>query len=364
MNKTVQLLKQIDEEEIAKAFAEAKKNADSPEAVSRIVDKIVKKTGVTNPAGQAYLSNFTNSMLLGEAAMDEIPELAIATPLDRAYQLKKASYDGMDELRDSIHSEVSGFPKLGNKIEISPEYNSKFWGRSDRSGILLHQPDYVPLNFRIGVNKHEYGHQFEDVIKLALAKLDHLKTVGLKDPRVAADYEKTKSALFNMYKKYPDIKKFIEDKSIIRFKNEKYNEMAPAYAQGIEGKTSPSDFEKAMTRGHMFKRNYEFDNLMNALKGGLKNVKSVGVGMVPAAAAAAIAAYSPDSMAGEAAKTSMKVMEEGDPLSMLIPANVNENEEAEVQKMIQEQKATQAPGSTDDKWYGRKWSKVKDLLGK
>jgi hypothetical protein len=358
MSKTVKILKQIDEEEIPKAFAKIRKQADSPEAVKRVVDDIVKKTGITNPAGQAYLSNFTNSMLLGETALDEIPELAILTPEDRASKLKKASYEGMDELRDSIRSEVSGFPKLGNKIEISPEYNSKFWGRSDRSGVLLHQPDYVPLNFKIGVNQHEYGHQFEDAIKLAVAKLDHLKTLGLKDPKIAADYEKTKSALFNMYKKYPDIKKFTEDDDIIKFKNEKYNELAPTYAQEIEGKTSPADFEKAMTRGHMFKRNYEFDNLMNALKGGLKKVKSVGVGMIPAAAAGAVAAYSPKSMAGEAAKTALKVIDEGDPLSMLMPSSINENEDEEVQKMLQNQK------DKENKIIGRRWSKVKNLLEK
>jgi hypothetical protein len=364
MSKTLKILKQIDEEEIPKAFLEARKHSNSPEAISRIVDKIVDRSEVSNPSGKALLANFVNGMLLGEVALDEIPELAILSPEERAKLLKKTSYSGMDELRDSVESTKFKYPKLGNKLDISPEYNPKFWGMSDRSGILLHQPSDVPLNFLTGVNLHEYGHQYDDAIRLALKKIKHLQTLDLKDPSVSSEYNKTKSALFEMWKKYPEIERTVTDQDLPSFKSNPYNVTHPRAAAAIGGVTSPNELSKSLTAGHMFKRNYEFDNLVKALKGGMKTVKGVGIGMIPAAAAGAIAAYSPDSMAGEAAKTSMKIMEEGDPLSMLMPSKVNENEEADVEKMIQEQKAIQAPGSTEDKWYGRRWSKIKDSLGK
>ena len=365
-SRTVKILKQLDKEEIPKAFAEIKKHADSPEAVQNVVNKLItNKLGITNPAGQAYASNYTNSMLLGEAAFDEIPELAIMSPLDRALKAREVSYGGMDKLRDSIKSEVLWeYPKLGNKVQISPEYNSNIWGSSSLPGIVLYQHPDIPLNFLLGVNLHEYGHQFDDATRLAIKKLQDLKSRGLNNPKIAAEFEKTKNALSDMWKKYPEIKSTIQDTDLPYFRSQPNNDIAPAAAQAMSLASTPAQFEKELTKGHMFKRNYEFDNLMRALKGGMRTVKGVGVGMIPAAAAGAIAAYAPDSMAGETAKTATKIMNEGDPLSMLTPENVNENEEAEVQKMIQEQKSKQAPGSTDNKWYGRRWSKVKDLLGK
>jgi hypothetical protein len=359
MSKTLQILKQIEEEEIAKAFAEARKNADSPEALNRIVDNIVKRVGIENPTGKAYLSNFVNGMLLGEAAFDEIPELSIMSPEERALKLREISYGGLDKLRDSIESDILKYPKLGNKIEISPEYNPRYWGKSDLSGILLH-----PMSFLTAVNLHEYGHQFDDATRLALRKLRDLQDRGLQNPAIKKEYDKTKMALFEMWKKYPEIGKTIQDKDLPYFKSRPYSAPATEIAEATGQATLPSELEKELTKGHMFKRNYEFDNLRNALKGGMKAVKGVGVGMIPAAAAGAVAAYSPDSMAGEAAKTALKVVDEGDPLSLLTPSNVNENEEAEVQQMVAEQKAQQPAGSTDDKWYGRRWSKIKDILGK
>jgi hypothetical protein len=364
MNRTVKILKQIDEEEIPKAFAKIRKQADSPEAVKRVVDDIVKKTDVEPPAKKAILANLINAMLLGEAAFDEIPEVVIASPAERASALKKASYSGLDELRDSIRSEQFNYPTFTNRIKISPEYNTKSWGRSDSSGILLYQPPDVPMNFLTGVNLHEYGHQYDDAVQLAVRKIKHLQSLNLQDPDVAKEYNKTKDALSVMLKKYPDIEKTIKDKDLPTFQSKPLDEDTPKIANLTKGIESPSELAEELTAGHMFKRNYEFDNLMKALKGGLKAVKGVGVGMIPAAAAGAVAAYSPKSMAGEAAKTALKVADEGDPLSLLTPSDVNEDEEAEVQKMIQEKKATQIPGATDSKWYGRKWSKIKNLLEK
>jgi len=364
MSKTLKLLKQIDEEEIPKAFAEARKRSDDSKAVRRIIDSIVNKTEVTNPTGKALLSNFTTGMLLGETALDEIPELAIMSPEDRAQKLKKVSYSGLDELRDSIESQKYRYPKMENKLEIKPEYNPDFWGRSSIEGVLLNQPSDAPMNFLAGVNLHEYGHQYDDAMRIALRKLKHLQTLDMKDPEIAKEYDKTKKALFEMSKKYPEIKSTITDKDLLNYKSEPYNFFQPSVDQNIAGVTTPSELEQGLTKGHFFKRNYEFDNLMKALKGGMRTVKGVGIGMIPAAAAGAIAAYSPDSMAGEAAQTALKVVDEGDPISLLMPSSLNENEEVEVQKMIQEQKAKQAPSSTDKKWYGRRWSKVKDLLGK
>ena len=364
MSKTVKILKQIDEEEIPKAFAKIRKNADSPEAVKRIVDDIVEKTEVPHPAGKALLSNYTNSMLLGEAAFDEIPEIVLATPAQRASVLKKASYSGLNELRDSIRSEKFNYPTFANAVKISPEYNPDFWGKSDRSGIFLSQPPDVPMNFLTGVNLHEYGHQYDDAIRLAVRKIKQLQSLDSQDPEVIKEYNKTKNALSVMLKKYPDIEKTVKDTDLLNFQSKPYDWDKPNIANIEKGIESPSELAKELTSGHMFKRNYEFDNLMKALKGGLKAVKGVGVGMIPAAVAGAAAAYSPNSMAGEAAKTALKVADEGDPLSLLMPSAANEGEEAEVQKMIREQKATQIPGSTDSKWYGRKWSKIKNLLEK
>jgi hypothetical protein len=364
MSKTVKILKQIDEEEIPKAFSKIRKNANSPEAVKRIVDDIVEKTEVSHPAGKALLSNYTNSMLLGEAAFDEMPEVVLATPAQRASALKNASYSGLNELRDSIRSEKLNYPAFGNVVKISPEYNPEFWGKSNRSGILLSQPPDVPMNFLTGVNLHEYGHQYDDAIRLAVRKMKQLQSLDSKDPDVIKEYNRTKNALSVMLKKYPDIEETIKDKDLLDFESKPYDWDKPKIANIEKGIESPSELAKELTSGHMFKRNYEFDNLMKALKGGLKAVKGLGVGMIPAAAAGAVAAYSPDSVAGEAAKTALKVTDEGDPLSLLMPLAANEGEEAEVQKMVQKQKTKQIPGATDSKWYGRKWSKIKNLLEK
>jgi hypothetical protein len=362
MSKSLQILKQIDDEEIAKAFAEAKKNADSPEAINRIVDNIVKKAGIDNAPGKAYLSNWVNAMLLGEAAFDEIPELSIMSPEERALKLREVSYGGLDKLRDSVESKILKYPKLGNKIEISPEYNPTSWGKSNLSGIYLNQPSEVPLNFLTAVNLHEYGHQFDDATRLALRKLKDLQMRDLKNPEVKKDYEKTKEALLNLIKKYPETKSTIQDKDLSDFKSRPYSSSATEVAEATGQAILPSELEKELIKDHMFKRNYEFDNLLKALKGGMKTVKGVGIGMIPAAAAGALAAYSPDSMAGETAKTALKVMDEGDPLSLLTPPSLNENEEKEIQKMIEEQKAKQSAADTADKWYGQRWSKIKDLV--
>jgi exonuclease VII large subunit len=58
------------------------------------------------------------------------------------------------------------------------------------------------------------------------------------------------------------------------------------------------------------------------------------VGLLPAAASAAIAAYAPES---KAATIAQKVADEGDPTSVLFPGGAGEGEEEEIAKMREEQ---------------------------
>lgn len=62
------------------------------------------------------------------------------------------------------------------------------------------------------------------------------------------------------------------------------------------------------------------------------------VGLLPAAASAAIAAYAPESKADTIAKTISRATEEGDPSSLLFPGGAGEGEEGEIEKMREEQR--------------------------
>jgi hypothetical protein len=64
-------------------------------------------------------------------------------------------------------------------------------------------------------------------------------------------------------------------------------------------------------------------------------LKSV-LGILPAAAAAALAAYSPDSKATTVAKTVARIADEGDPTSFLFPEGAGEGEDEEVMRMKKE----------------------------
>jgi hypothetical protein len=62
------------------------------------------------------------------------------------------------------------------------------------------------------------------------------------------------------------------------------------------------------------------------------------VGLLPAAAAAGIAAYAPESKASTVASTVARAVDEGDPLSAIFPPEAGEGEEEEVKKMYEEAK--------------------------
>lgn len=70
-----------------------------------------------------------------------------------------------------------------------------------------------------------------------------------------------------------------------------------------------------------------------------KKLKTSLVGILPGLAAAALSAYSPESKAATVAKTVSRVVDEGDPTSMLIPGGVGEGEEDEVARMREEAKS-------------------------
>jgi len=115
--------------------------------------------------------------------------------------------------------------------------------------------------------------------------------------------------------------------------------------------------EESYKLGHHFKDIYEPRELVREVKGlpedtkvtkeiikqskksGLKplaftRLRSL-VGLLPGLAAAGLAAYAPDS---KAAQVSSKVIEEGDPTSMLFPSEAGTGEEQEVKKMYEEEK--------------------------
>jgi hypothetical protein len=68
-----------------------------------------------------------------------------------------------------------------------------------------------------------------------------------------------------------------------------------------------------------------------------KKLKSI-LGILPAAAATALSAYSPESKAASIAKTVSRVADEGDPISFLFPEGAGEGEDKEVMRMREEQK--------------------------
>jgi hypothetical protein len=115
--------------------------------------------------------------------------------------------------------------------------------------------------------------------------------------------------------------------------------------------------EKSFKPGHHFKDIYEPRELIREVKGLPEDVKLTKeivkqskksglrtspftklrslVGLLPGLAAAGIAAYAPES---KAAQVPAKVIEEGDPTSILFPPEAGAGEEEEIKKMYEEAK--------------------------
>jgi hypothetical protein len=62
------------------------------------------------------------------------------------------------------------------------------------------------------------------------------------------------------------------------------------------------------------------------------------LGILPAAAATALSMFAPESKASTVAKTAARVIDEGDPTSLLFPEGAGEGEDREVQKLNEENK--------------------------
>lgn len=346
-------------------FKQLKKYANDPEQLENYLNQTLEKRipSSVGTSTKAYETDRLLHSLLGEAALDEIPGLQNKSLLESLQEVKDVSNKGLGDLEKSV--DVN--PKIS--VEDLEPFEKRAGGRirgvfSAPIGTKISKDLDIPKNTEIrqgaiGTSLHESGHSLDEVAKRLAQIQDELEK--RKDPeykrkkfrKVNVDKEdlnfyemltddelfrynqNVKDKLEQYIKNNPDkLQKMISDPGISKFKTQR----VPKFLTS-EKPLKPLEAQNLYSGAdHWFKRNFPFENLKNVLKGGLKTVRGVGVGLIPATAAALTAAYSPDSKADEIAKTTKKITDEGDPLSFIFPSEAGEGEEAEIEKMYEEAK--------------------------
>lgn len=340
-------------------FKQLKKYANDPEQLENYLNQTLEKR-IPQSVGtstKAYETDRLLHSLLGEAALDEIPGLQNKPIEDALLEVKDVSNKGLSNLERSV--DVN--PKL--KVEDLDKYRKNIRGVfSPTLGTRVSDKIDIPKNIEsrqsaIGTSLHESGHSLDEVAKRLAQIQDEL------EKRSDPDYKKKKFRKINVDKKDLNFYEMLTDEELFRYnedvkdKLEEYIKNNPEKLQKMYSDPGMSKFSSQQVPrfltsevplkpleaqklysggGHWFKRNFPFENLKNVLKGGIKTVRGVGIGLIPATAAALTAAYSPDSKADEIAKTAKKITDEGDPLSFIFPSEAGEGEEEEIKKMYEE----------------------------
>jgi hypothetical protein len=346
-------------------FKQLKKYSNDPEQLENYLNQTLEKR-IPSSVGTTTKATETDRLLhnlLGEAALDEIPGLQNKPLIEALQEVKDSSNKGLGDLERSVDIN----PKIS--VEDLKPYEERAKGRirgvfSAPIGTKVSKDLDIPKNIEsrqstIGTSLHESGHSLDEVAKRLAQIQDEL------EKRSDPEYKRKKFRKVNVDKEDLNFYEMLTDDELFRYnqnvkdKLEQYVKNNPDKLQKMFSDPGMSKFQsqkvpKFLTNekplkpleaqklysgaGHWFKRNFPFENLKNVLKGGIKTIRGVGVGLIPATAAALTAAYSPDSKADTVAKTAQKITDEGDPLSFIFPSEAGAGEEEEIKKMYEEAK--------------------------
>lgn len=347
-----------DDELVKRIFKKLKTESSEPEAISSAIDKILEpRLNKYSTTGKAYITDNIMHQLLGEAALQEVEGLADLPTKESYEKIREASNKGLTDLKKATN--------VSSKINIKDLSKHKAQGRqSPASGIeidkSLDSNDLSLKQLGIGTFLHENSHAIDDVTK-RIAQLEEelyrreepdyklKKFRKLSDPNYKPSflekmndedlmkyYSQIKESFVNYVKNNPDkLQKSISSPGMLNFQSVEVPKNLSSEFYDLKPTQLQNMYSGA---GHWFRRNFPFDSLKNVLKSGVKGIKSVGVGTIPAIALGAAAAYSPDTKAGTVLKTTQKALDEGDPLSAIFPPEAGEGEEEEIKKMYEEAK--------------------------
>lgn len=382
---------------IKEILQEIRRLKDNPEAIDKFLNaeleekfkKTLQRSQRTDPLMKQlpskYKARATDDFLhdiLGQIATEELEGIDKLKPEDQYKKILETAYPEIKDLQKSINYNPNIYVK-----DLPPNIAGS-WQPS--KGIVLSKKFAEDPSRKLtmrGTVLHEGGHGIDDTAAKLKELLDEID-VREERPKVLQfrdlnQYDPNKTIFQNM--KNSELYRYFEN---VRDKLDKFKDKNPEKIESLldqeavkkfESLPYPDDFEHPTyanktplelqdlhTRGHFFNRNFAKGNVLKSIKDGIKGVKSLGVSMLPAAALGAIAAYSPDTMAGTIARTGTKVLDEGDPTSVLFPPEAGDGEEQEVQRMIKEkeveeaQKIKKESNLTDEQM--RRWSKIKDQL--
>lgn len=354
-------------EQVRKLFKNLQKIAQDDEAVENQIDNYVEKVYRNQNLGPTRKAVVTDNLmhkLLGEAALDEIEGLADKPIVEAIQTAKEYSNKGLTDLEKSLDIN----PKIVLRNLQKETEEEKAYGtyhptevEIDKSFNTPTSKDLTTRQMGQGVGFHEtVGHSLDEAARrLALVQDEVEKRAApdyklkkfrknvadknykptvlemMSDEELARYYANIKQKMDFYIKNNPGkLEDFLSTQSIRKFESQKVPDLLPSEFW----KMSPTKLQNLYSgTGHWFQRNFPFSNLKNAIKGGIKGIKGVGIGMIPAAAATLVAAYSPNSKAATATKTLARATDEGDPLSILFPPEAGEGEDAEVKKMYEEE---------------------------
>jgi len=314
------------------------------------------------PTRKAYLTDNLMHQLLGEAALDEVEGLADKPIVEAIQTAKEYSNKGLTELEKSLDinpkivirdltkdDEAAHGTYHPTEVEIDKRYDiptSKSLGtRQMGQGIGFHETGGHAIDEaakRLALVQEEVEKRLSPDYKLKkfrknVLDKNHKPTVleMMSDEELTRYYSNIKDKLDVYIKNNPGkMESFLNTSSIKKFESQKVPDLLPSEFY----KMTPTKLQNLYSgTGHWFQRNYPFENLKRVIKDGLKSMKGVGVGLIPALAAGAVATYSPNSKAATVAKTGQRVLDEGDPFSFLFPPEAGESEDDEIKKMYKEE---------------------------
>jgi hypothetical protein len=288
-NRYADILNQMNEK-IPTMVQDIQERIDNPNDVDEVINKLVRQSELTEPFHKAHLAKDLATMGIGTRVEDELGDLSKLSTVERAEKIRDVAYKGMPEVRSSIKSNLNdphllSFDDLRNEIRVDP--NFKRLGESHDYGITLKDDPDFPLTHRMGVDLHEFGHNYDDAVRLAKAKYDHLLKLDDKDPDIAKEKDRVKKALDYMIKNKPESMQILANKDLRYYRPKPFDEKSLRFPDEATQKKTPVQLGKQLIDKHHFNRNFEFDNLINIIKGGLKNVRGITPILAKAAATAA-----------------------------------------------------------------------------
>lgn len=353
-------------EQVRRLFKDLKKMSGDDEAVENYIDNYVEKVYRNQnlgPTKKAYVTDNLMHQLLGEAALDEVEGLADKPIVEAIKTAKEYSNKGLTDLEKSLDIN----PEI--KIRNLKKGKDKAHGTYHPTEVEIDKSYDIPTSKSLstrqmgqGIGFHETGgHAIDEAARrLSLVQEEVEKRASpdyklkkFRQNTLDKNYKPTVLEMMSneeLARYYADIKdkldvyiknnpgkmeSFLNTSSIKKFESQKVPRLIPSEFYEMK----PTELQNLYSgTGHWFQRNYPFENLKRVIKDGLKSMKGVGVGLIPALAAGAVATYSPNSKAATVAKTGQRVLDEGDPFSFLFPPEAGQSENEEVEKMYEEER--------------------------